>query len=73
MRYEKIHKFFQKKIKKKDVQKKRFLQTKELLKKTYMKIESHDDKIVTGKVGYHCRRCDFNNKCHFYRNNDDAY
>ena len=49
------------------------LQTKELLKKTYMKIESHDDKIVTGKVGYHCRRCDFNNKCHFYRNNDDAY
>ena len=47
--------------------KKRLDDTKDILKKTYHIIENIDPDKVVGNVGYHCRRCDFNDKCAFYR------
>jgi hypothetical protein len=43
------------------------LKTKESLKNLYCKIENQEESTVSGNIGFHCRRCDFNNKCHFYR------
>jgi CRISPR/Cas system-associated exonuclease Cas4 (RecB family) len=47
--------------------KKRLLETKEKLKLAFQTIENHDPNKVVGNVGYHCKRCDFNDKCAFYR------
>jgi len=47
--------------------KKRLMDTKETLKKTFYLIENMDADKVVGNVGNHCRRCDFNDKCAFYR------
>jgi CRISPR/Cas system-associated exonuclease Cas4 (RecB family) len=47
--------------------KKILAETKQTLKKTYSTIESIDADKVIGNVGYHCKRCDFNDKCAFYR------
>jgi CRISPR/Cas system-associated exonuclease Cas4 (RecB family) len=47
--------------------KKRLEDTKKKLKTTFYSIENFDENKVIGNVGNHCRRCDFSNKCAFYR------
>lgn len=47
--------------------KQRLVETKDFLKKNFSQIENMDADKVVGNVGYHCRRCDFNDKCAFYR------
>lgn len=47
--------------------KQRLVETKDFLKKNFSQIENTDADKVVGNVGYHCRRCDFNDKCAFYR------
>ena len=42
-------------------------ETKEKLKKSFYLIENFDPNKVNGNVGFHCRRCDYNNICAFYR------
>lgn len=41
-------------------------QVEELLKRTYNQIYNKDPNEVIGKVGQHCRRCDFRKICPFY-------
>jgi len=42
---------------------------KELLE-AYDRIEASDPEKVWGKVGWHCKNCDYNTLCSFYTNND---
>jgi len=46
--------------------KKRLIETKDFLKKNFSQIENTDPDKVVGNVGWHCKRCDFNDKCAFY-------
>lgn len=47
--------------------KERLIETKEKLKKAFYVIESYDADKVIGNVGGHCTRCDYNDRCPFYR------
>jgi CRISPR/Cas system-associated exonuclease Cas4 (RecB family) len=46
--------------------KKGLTDTKELLRNSYIGIENFSPDHVKGNVGYHCKRCDYNDKCSFY-------
>lgn len=47
--------------------KKQLIETKQKLRKTFLTIESVEADTVIGNVDKHCYRCDYNDRCPFYR------
>jgi CRISPR/Cas system-associated exonuclease Cas4 (RecB family) len=45
----------------------RLIETKQKLKKAFYEIEGVDEATVFGNVGNHCKRCDYSDKCPFFR------